>query len=135
MIKFYLLFTTLFITTSAFADFRSSEEILKEFSAYTMADSKKGEDHLANIVVKIDEAVQYSLKSGPDINLLHEILRVSYITLKNDPTAAVADVLVPLYKKDEKSFKKALSTLPTAQGKALLKAVKQAMREEDSGNG
>ncbi|MDG0817942.1 hypothetical protein [Bdellovibrio svalbardensis] len=136
MIRKFLLITALFFATSAgAAEYKSSEEILKDLAVYTSADSKKDEEHLASIVVKIDEAVQFSLKNKPSEQLLHEILRVSYITLKNDPTAAVADVLVPLYKKDEKAFKKALKTLPKSEGNALLKAIKQAIHEEDVGNG
>lgn len=136
MSRIFLLITALFfVASTSAAEYKSSAEILKEFKTYTVADSKKGNEHLANIVVKIDEAVQYSLKNKTNANLLQEILRVSSITLKNDPSMAVADVLVPIYKGNEKAFKKALKSLPKSDADALLKAVKQAIHEEDVGNG
>jgi len=136
MIRIYLLITALFFAMSAqAAEYKSAAELEKDFSSYTTADSKKDEDQIANMVVKVDEAVQYCLKNKPNAKLLNEILRVSSITIKNDPSTAVADVLVPLYKQDEKAFKKAIKTLPKSEGDALLKAVKQAVHEEAVGNG
>lgn len=135
MKKALLVMTLIAFSTSAFAaEFKSSEAILKDFKVYTVKDSKKDEEHLADIIVRVNDAVQYSLKNKPSAALLSEILRVSLITLKNDPSDAVADVLVPLYKAEPTDFKKALDAFPKSEGSRLLEAIKNTIREDQSGS-
>lgn len=136
MIRITLLIITLLFSGVVFAEYKSQDAILSDFKNYSMDDAKKGNEHLADMVVKVQEAVDFAMKkkSTPK-DLLREIGRVSAITLKNDPSAAVGDVLVPLYKRDPAAFERALKDLPKADAKAVIRAVKDSAKEQDSGNG
>lgn len=126
---------SLLISFSAFAEYKSSDEIVKDLKTFTKEDGTKGNEHLADIVAKVDDAVKYASTQKTSTEALKEIVRVSAITLQHDDSAAVADVLIPLYKKDLKAFKKALKTLPKSDADSLLKSVQDAIKEEKNGNG
>ncbi|QDK36992.1 hypothetical protein [Bdellovibrio sp. NC01] len=126
---------SLLLSLNAFAEYKSSDEIVKEFKTFTKADGTKGNEHLADLVAKVDDAVKYATVEKASSEALTQIVRVSAITLKHDDSAAVADVLIPLYKKDLKAFKKALKTLPKSDADSLLKSIQDAIKEEQNGNG
>lgn len=128
--------TTMMLSLSAFAvNYKTQADAVADLHRYSAADAKKGEEHIADMIVKVDAAVQFAVSHKAPSPLLAEIVRVSAIAIKNDPTNAVADVLVPLYKKYPKDLQEAVKALPKSEGDLLLKAIKDSAREQDSGNG
>ena len=136
MIRISLLIITLLFSGVVFAEYKTQDAILSYFKKYSAADAKMGNEHLADMVVKVQQAVDFAMKNKSTSNdLLREIGRVSSITLKNDPSAAVGEVLVPLYKRDPAAFEKSLKSLPKTDAREVIRAVKDAVKEQDSGNG
>jgi len=130
-----LLSTSLIFCDQSFAAFKSDQEILLSLKKYSAADMKQGNDHMADVLLQVNDAVQYELTHSKSTKVVREILRVSLLTLNQDPTLAVADILAPLYSKDKKFFENALQSLPKSTARTLLKAIKNSLREEKSGNG
>jgi vacuolar-type H+-ATPase subunit I/STV1 len=70
-----------------------------------------------------------------DETLLDELVRVANLSLNNDKTRYAAEVVLPVYQKDSKAFKKALKNLPKADAKYFEKSLKNSEREMKKGNG
>lgn len=83
----------------------------------------------------LEEAVKASLKDPADIALQDEILRVTVVMLKKDPTQFAGEVILPLYEKNRKGFDAALQKLSAEDAQLVKEAVKTAAREKKNGNG
>lgn len=83
----------------------------------------------------LEEAVTASLKNPTDLALQDEILRVTVVMLKKDPTQFAGEVILPFYEKNRKSFEAALKKLSVDEAELVKSAVKTAERQKKSGNG
>lgn len=81
------------------------------------------------------KAVEASMKDPKNDELKSEIFRVTGLLLKKDSTQYAGEVLLPLYKQNKKSFLSSLKKLSKDHAKEIETAVKDAEKEEKSGNG
>ncbi|MNJ98459.1 hypothetical protein D3C87_162250 [compost metagenome] len=116
---------------------------LKTFTAADMKADREAKAKKQKTNLKIDEMfsaiddtvvaiTKNQLKSSPEI--IRELARVTLLTFENDPGLYAAELLLPLYNKDKKSFEKALSSFSAEQRDSLLTALKDKARESVEGN-
>lgn len=81
------------------------------------------------------EAVKVSIKEPKNAELRKEAIRVASLMLEKDPSAYSAEVILPLYKFNKKSFVKDAEFLGKDKAKDLVDAIKDAEKESAEGNG
>ncbi|MFM6929148.1 MAG: phosphoenolpyruvate carboxylase [Bdellovibrio sp.] len=83
----------------------------------------------------LEDAVNASLKDPSNMELQAEILNVTIVMLKKDPTQFAAEVILPYYEKNRKGFDSSVKKLSPENAKMVKEAVKSAAREKKKGNG
>jgi hypothetical protein len=123
-----------------FASFKNVAEAETKLKVFSM-DQFNGKDEKTqdkiedDIVDSIIDGVELALKETAQVNLKKEIVRVAVILQKRDPTNYAGELVLPLYKANQKEFKTLLNSLPPKDARLLEDAVKIAERAEKTGNG
>lgn len=131
---------TFLFSLQAAAEFKTAvdaETKLKTFSSEQFK-SKEAKDHEKiedDLVDSLIDAVEFVVKNPKNENLKKEIVRVAVVLLKQDKSLYGAEIILPLVKLDRAEFQKLLKTLPPQDSRLLDRTVKDADREEQSGNG
>ena len=119
-----------------------SIKVLKKYSASDLETSKnrskkqvgeKVQEMLSTIHETVELVRVDAKNSSPE--LIRELVRVSSLTLKADPSEAAAEIILPLYNEQKKAFEKALEELPTKDRANFKESLKNAAREAAEGNG
>ena len=139
-----LLLLSLALPVSLLAKVSSLEETLKKMNSYqensllTAGEKALSEEDLKKQDLVYDtlrEAVDLLIKNPKAEELNKELLRVSVLMLKKDPTQYAGEILLPLYQKDRKSFLNSLKGLSKDQAQKIEEAVKDSEKEALEGNG
>ncbi|AHI05244.1 hypothetical protein BDW_03680 [Bdellovibrio bacteriovorus W] len=138
-----LLVTALLISSQAFAkDLKTYFSKLQSYSNKDLVISLHHNDDAValktqDMLQTIQDAVDYLMtgKESMDLAFAKELVRVSALTFKTDPSEAATEMLMPLYKKNKALLDQALRSLPKKDAKDLLESLKSTEREERSGNG
>lgn len=140
----YALLLLLFFSTSTVFSNTVSESLnnLKKFSPSDIEVTKnKTQKQVGQktqeMLSKISESVELIKEDGKNASpeLFYEIIRVSAMTLKVDPSEAAAEIILPIYEKHKKAFEKAFEQLPKKDRDSFKESLKNAAREESEGNG
>lgn len=139
MNKILIAFTFLFSlqTFAAFKTAAEAETKLKTFSSEQFkskdgTDQEKIEDDLVDSLI---DAVEFIVKEPKHETLKKEIVRVAVVLLKQDKSLYGAEIILPLVRLNRAEFQKLIKTLPSQDSRLLERSVKDADREEQSGNG
>ena len=131
-----------FFSLTAFAqsEFKTADQAILKLKSYTPEKIKnavgeekdKVEDDLVD---DVESAVTFAMKNKVNTDYMKTLVQAASLSLSNDPSIYAAELLVPLYKKDKKSFQEALKSLSKKEAASLEEAVKDKEREEKHGNG
>ena len=138
--KHILIAFTILFSFNAFAGFKTAAEAetkLKTFSSEQFKDKEakdqeKIEDDLVDSLI---DAVEFAVKDPKHEGLKKEIVRVAVVLLKQDKSLYGAEIILPLVRQNRAEFQKLIKTLPAQDSRLLDRTVKDADREESSGNG
>lgn len=138
--KVLLFASTLFLALTSFAEFKTSQEAENKLKAFVSKNfvGKADKDVVAmedDLVDSLIDAVELSVKEPKNDNLKKEVLRAAVVLLKQDKTNYGGEIVLPLYNQNDVEFKNILKYLPTSDARLLEKAVLDAKREQESGNG
>ena len=107
---------------------------LKTVDEKTALNEKEMRDQ-DNAFDTLEESVNASLKDPSSVELQSEILRITVIMLKKDPTQFAGEVILPYYEKNRKGFDAAIKKLSSEEAKMVKEAVKSAAKVKKTGNG
>ena len=144
------------MATAALANFPSVETALQKLKTYNstffadvneqrmlekqLGEKDKGISAADKKVVEmygdIDSAVGTEMQQKQwSIELLNEIFRLTCLSLNNESDWMIAKDLLPLYQKDKSAFEQQMKSLPKQDANNLKKAIENAVREQQDGNG
>lgn len=85
----------------------------------------------------IEQTVDLLMKDAkaPSEGLIKELIRTSELTYHADPSVAAAELLLPLYQKEKKTFEKVFKSFPKKIRDDVKESLQNAAREEAEGNG
>ncbi|MFS4460875.1 hypothetical protein [Bdellovibrio sp. HCB2-146] len=129
-----LILTFLFCSSITFAGFKTANEAqskLKTFQtkSFDLKDEKSIEKMEDDLVDSLIDAVEFATKGPLNAELTREIVRVALVLLKQDKTNYGAEIILPLYKKNESEMRAILKTLPKEDSQLLEKSLKGASDE------
>ena len=107
---------------------------LKTVDEKTALNEKEMRDQ-DNAFDTLEEGVNASLKDPTSVELQSEILRVTVVMLKKDPTQFAGEVILPYYEKNRNGFDAAIKKLSAEEAKMVKEAVKSAAKVKKTGNG
>lgn len=133
--KNILLISSLLISVSAFAGFKTAQEAETKLKTFS---SKSFETKDQKAIIAMEDDLVDSLSDAVELSapmtdsLKKEIVRVAIVLLKQDKTNYGAEIILPLYKKNETEFKAIFKTLPKPDSRLLEESI-QGAKDEASG--
>jgi len=139
----YLLPLLLIFSMKASADFKSTDEVIKKLSAYTIADIDGDEQRLKDKKpLKIDEMFndleetnKYFETNKINEEAAREMERVVLLTLLHDPSGFATELVYPVYSKNVDLFKKAAEKLHPYDRKVILQVLQGQKEAVEHGDG
>ena len=143
LLQYLLSSLVIFSVSLAAADFKSGKEAIQKLQSYSTEKIKpktaRKTDSVSlsedEIFDRLADAVEIALVEQSNQSLRQEILRVTVMMLKYDPSQYAGELILPLYLQDKNSFLKEAKKLSTEDRKLLMEAVENARREKMEGNG
>lgn len=125
---------TLFISSSAFAGFKTAAEAQKKLSTYTVADIKGDVDRLAEgkplkideIFDDLDSTVALLKKEALTEDLALQMERACLLASLHDPSNHAIEIILPVFIKNKEIFEKAAESLHPVDRKNVMEPMRNA---------